>query len=93
MMLPLDELDGYEVESYDVPPARARDVGEATSATSSSAPAGPEPMNSTPDWVAWVGCVHPGDDRERDDCGLAWSRQIRAGPSSRESVDRPESST
>ena len=25
-----------------------------------------------PDWVSWVGCVHPGFDRSCAECGLTW---------------------
>ena len=25
-----------------------------------------------PDWVSWVGCIHPGFDRSCADCGLTW---------------------
>lgn len=81
MMLPLDELTAAKSSPTTFLAERARDVAAATSVTSSSAaPAGPELMNSTQDWVAWVGCVHLGYDRECDDCGLAWSN---ADPSRR----------
>lgn len=32
-------------------------------------PANPEAWGSGPDWVRWVGCVHPGWDRECAQCG------------------------
>jgi hypothetical protein len=36
-------------------------------------PAHPQSMDSTPSWVEWVGCMHPGHDRECDGCGLDWT--------------------
>lgn len=42
-------------------------------------PAGPEVTSGTPPWVSWVGCVHPGHDRECDACGEAWSASNYAG--------------
>lgn len=35
-------------------------------------PAGPDLMDDDPEWVVWVGCVHPGHDRECDACGAVW---------------------
>lgn len=36
-------------------------------------PAGPDVMNRGPDWVHWVGCTHPGFNRECSSCGATWS--------------------
>ena len=36
-------------------------------------PAGPEDMESTPEWIDWVGCVHPGFNRECESCQLTWT--------------------
>ncbi len=36
-------------------------------------PLGPDVMQRDPDWVHWVGCVHPGYDRECGSCGATWS--------------------
>jgi hypothetical protein len=36
-------------------------------------PVGPEVMEGTPEWVVWVGCDHPGHDRECHQCDLAWT--------------------
>ena len=33
----------------------------------------PEAMETTPAWVEWVGCMHPGYHRECRGCGLTWS--------------------
>ena len=35
-------------------------------------PADPGPLASTPTWVEWVGCLHPGYDRECERCGVQW---------------------
>ena len=35
-------------------------------------PASPGDFGSGPDWVSWVGCVHPGFDRSCAECGLTW---------------------
>jgi hypothetical protein len=32
-----------------------------------------EPGPDMPTWVAFVGCCHPGYDRDCDACGLRWS--------------------
>lgn len=29
--------------------------------------------DGTPEWVRFVGCIHPGYDRECGDCGLGWT--------------------
>lgn len=81
MMLPLDELDGHEVEPYDIPRSTCPRCGSGDiRRLLIGRPTGPHPMNSTPDWVARVGCVHLGYDRERDDCGLAWSNADPSRP-------------
>jgi hypothetical protein len=36
-------------------------------------PATQDDLGSGPDWVHWVGCVHPGWDRECLTCGARWS--------------------
>lgn len=36
-------------------------------------PSGPEAMNGFPEWVRWVGCIHPGYDRECHSCGATWT--------------------
>ena len=33
----------------------------------------PEAMDTAPAWVEWVGCMHPGYNRECRRCGLTWS--------------------
>lgn len=35
-------------------------------------PAQPGDGGTAPDWVRWVGCVHPGHDRECRSCGTRW---------------------
>lgn len=36
-------------------------------------PAGPDVMQDGPEWEVWVGCVHPGHDRECRACGVVWT--------------------
>ncbi len=81
MMLPPDELDGQEVEPYDLPRGTCPRCGSGNVRhLIVGLPAGPEPMNSTPDWVDWLGCVHPGHDRQCDQCGLTWSCTAGGNP-------------
>ncbi|WP_445257340.1 hypothetical protein [Nocardioides aurantiacus] len=35
-------------------------------------PAGPDAWSGDTDWVRWVGCMHPGFDRECSSCGATW---------------------
>jgi hypothetical protein len=37
-------------------------------------PAGPDAGAGDPEWVAWVGCVHPGYTRRCESCGSTWTR-------------------
>ena len=34
------------------------------------------PSPDVPDWVAFVGCCHPGYDRECGACGLRWTDRM-----------------
>lgn len=45
-------------------------------------PSGPDAGSDDPDWVNWVGCVHPGFDRECNSCGATWSARTEnpSGP-------------
>lgn len=36
-------------------------------------PVYPDALGATPDWVCWVGCVHPGYNRSCEACGLTWT--------------------
>lgn len=74
MLLPPDQLAADESEPYDVPRGTCPRCGSNdVRHLIIGLPAGPEPMSGTPEWVDWVGCVHPGHDRECDHCGLVWS--------------------
>ena len=44
--------------------------------TGGSMPATPEEFGSGPDWVSWVGCIHPGFDRSCADCGHTWDARL-----------------
>ena len=35
-----------------------------------------EATDCPPEWVTWVGCVHPGHDRECKDCGWSWTDEL-----------------
>ena len=71
-ILPPDMWDRGEPVEYDVPrgtcPRCGTDqivhlvIGMPTSA---------DPRTG-PDWVSWVGCIHPGFDRSCAECGLTW---------------------
>jgi hypothetical protein len=77
MLLRSDELDGqiepYDLPRGDCPGCGSGDVGHLWIGM----PALPGSMDATPDWVEWVGCEHPGHDRECDDCGLTWTAASR----------------
>jgi hypothetical protein len=36
-------------------------------------PEHPDAMDSTPEWVEWEGCIHPGYTRSCSACGLTWT--------------------
>jgi hypothetical protein len=38
-------------------------------------PSGLDAMSGHPDWVRWVGCLHPGFERECGSCGATWNRR------------------
>jgi hypothetical protein len=73
MLMP-PELAGRGVEPYDVPRGTCPRCGSGdVRHLVIGMPALPESMSATPDWVEWVGCLHPGHDRECDACGLDWT--------------------
>jgi hypothetical protein len=41
-------------------------------------PAQSADWGSGPDWVEWLGCVHPGYDRRCALCGQAWTESVRS---------------
>ncbi|WP_343989907.1 hypothetical protein [Nocardioides dubius] len=36
-------------------------------------PASSDDVEGSPEWERWVGCIHPGYDRECRTCGATWS--------------------
>ena len=73
MMLPPDDVDRRGVASYEqprgaCPRCRSGNVRHLVTGM----PSGPN-AGADPDWVARVGSVHPGYDRECLDCGLSWT--------------------
>ncbi|CCH78209.1 hypothetical protein BN12_2620024 [Nostocoides japonicum T1-X7] len=43
-------------------------------------PIGQDVMDGDPDWVHWVGCMHPGFDRECYACGATWNSRAVESP-------------
>ena len=71
MMLPPN--DGAP-EPYDVPRGTCPSCGSGEVVhLVIGLPSGPGAGSGDPDWVSWVGCVHPGFDRECNSCGATWS--------------------
>ncbi len=71
MMLPPDDLERapYGIPRGVCPTCGSGDVTHLVVGM----PSGPLVMDGDPDWVQWVGCVHPGFDRECGSCGATWS--------------------
>jgi hypothetical protein len=76
MMLPPGGVDDDEVAPYDDPCRHcpACGGGEVRHLVIGM-PIDPEAMTRTPAWVDWVGCGHPGYDRECERCGLTWDSE------------------
>lgn len=75
MIRPGDE-DAGEVTPYDVPRGTCPVCGGSeVRHLVIGLPADPEPMTGTPPWIEWVGCLHPGYDRNCDRCGAQWESE------------------
>lgn len=73
MMLPPDDL---EREPYHVPRGICPTCGSGDiTHLVIGLPTGPDVMTGDPTWVRWIGCVHPGYDRECTSCGSTWTAQ------------------
>lgn len=71
MMLP--PSDDHEASSYDQPRGTCPVCGDhQVRHLVIGYLAGP-PAAASPDWVSWVGCVHPGYNRCCDACGHTWT--------------------
>lgn len=83
MMIPPGGIDADEAMPYDLPRGRCPscDASEVRHLVI-GLPGAPEAMTSTPSWVEWVGCVHPGYDRECEQCGLTWMSEDPLGEDS-----------
>jgi hypothetical protein len=75
-MLPPDRWDRSEPAEpfeYDVPRGTCPRCGtDRVVHLVIGMPAHSDDYGSGPDWVSWVGCVHPGFDRSCAECGLTW---------------------
>lgn len=73
MMLP--PVDGAH-EPYDVPRGTCPSCGSGEVVhLIIGMPSGPDAGSGDPDWVRWVGCMHPGFERECSSCGATWNRR------------------
>ena len=69
-----DAAYGHEPEPYDVPRGTCPSCGSrAVKHLVIGYLEHPESMETTPAWVEWVGCMHPGYNRECRRCRLTWS--------------------
>jgi hypothetical protein len=85
MMLPPGGVDADEVAPYDAPRGRCPSCGSSeVRHLMIGLPMDPETTTRTPVWVEWVGCGHPGYDRECERCGSTWDSEDphRGAPSS-----------
>ena len=74
MSIMSDAVYGRELEPYDLPRGTCPRCGSGdVRHLMIGDPTHPESMDITPNWVEWVGCIHPGHDRECDGCGLDWT--------------------
>lgn len=71
MILP---SDGADEASYEVPRGTCPSCGSGSVIhLVIGMPSGPDVMDGAPEWVQWVGCVHPGYNRECSSCGVTWT--------------------
>ena len=79
MVISLGDEDADDVTAYDLPRGTCPACGGGqVRHLVIGLPADPEPLTSTPPWVEWVGCLHPGYDRECDRCGAQWESEDSA---------------
>ncbi len=73
-MIPRGGADADDVAPYDVPRGTCPSCGSgAVRHLRIGLVVAREDATETPPWVDWVGCVHPGYDRQCEPCGLTWS--------------------
>ena len=74
---PPETWDGEPAPPYDVPRGTCPRCGsDQVVHLVIGMPATPEEFGSGPDWVSWVGCIHPGFDRSCADCGHTWDARL-----------------
>jgi len=80
MMLPPGVGDDTVSAPYDVPRGTCPACGSGkVTHLVIGMPSGPAAMDGSPAWVSWVGCVHPGYNRECNSCGTTWSADFADG--------------
>ena len=76
-----DGLAGSSGEPYDVPRGTCPLCASVDVIhLAIGMPAGPADWGSGPEWLHWVGCVHPGYNRRCTACEGTWSERTEVGP-------------
>lgn len=80
MMFPPGGIDADHAAPYDVPRGNCPACGGSeVRHLVIGLPSLSDAVTSSPAWVEWVGCVHPGYDRECERCGLTWISEDPGG--------------
>ena len=75
-VLPPDAGPTYEVPRGTCPSCGSGDVTHLMIGM----PARPADVGSGPDWIEWVGCMHPGYTRRCESCEQVWTEHPELGP-------------
>ena len=71
-ILPPDRWDVGEPMPYDVPRGTCPRCGTDQVVHLVIGMPLPDDLMDGPDWVSWIGCIHPGFDRSCAECGWTW---------------------
>lgn len=72
--IPTGGTDADDASPYDLPRGTCAACGSShVRHLVIGLPAAADALTETPPWVEWVGCIHPGYDRQCEQCGLTWS--------------------